>query len=128
VVVSAADARRKYVKIYYLPYEVENKDLFAELGEYGHVYHIRRDGMAGHPGIESGVRTVTMSLNHPIPSFLKVVGCHVKVYYRGQLQTCRKCGSCGHFVKDCPEVECYRCRMPGHISIYAVLGKLNILE
>jgi len=37
VVVTSVDARRKYVKVYYLPYEVHNRDLVGELSEYGHI-------------------------------------------------------------------------------------------
>ncbi|KAK3734681.1 hypothetical protein QZH41_013942 [Actinostola sp. cb2023] len=116
VVVSSVDARRRYVKIYYLPYEVSNQQLQAALSEYGHVYHVRRDLCYDFKEIESGVRTVTMTVNKEVPSFLKVMGSEVKVYYRGQRQTCRKCGSASHFAKDCPNTQCFRCHGLGHVS------------
>ena len=80
VVVTSVDARRKYVKVYYLPYEVHNRDLVGELSEYGHVYNVRRDTMVNYPEIETGVRTVTMALDNHIPSFLNVVGFQTKVF------------------------------------------------
>ncbi|KAK3731905.1 hypothetical protein QZH41_005542 [Actinostola sp. cb2023] len=116
VVVTSVDARKKYVKVYYLPYEVDNRDLVSEMSKYGHVYNVRRDTMVNYPEIETGVRTVTMALDDNIPSFLKVMGFQAKIYYRGQTQTCRKCGATDHFVRDCPDKECFRCRQPGHVS------------
>jgi len=74
VVVTSFDARKKYVKVYYLPYEVHNRDLVGEVSKYGHVYNVRRDTMVNYPEIETGVGTVTMALDDNIPSFLKVVG------------------------------------------------------
>ena len=107
VVITGTDARRKYVKVYYLAYEIANKDLLAVLGEYGHVYHIRSDVMANHELIETGVRTVTMAISKPVPSFLKVGSCQVKIYYTGQPQTCRKCGGVGHFAREgLPRIVC----------------------
>ncbi|KAK3750762.1 hypothetical protein QZH41_002284 [Actinostola sp. cb2023] len=116
VVVSSVDARRRYVKIYFLLYEVSNQQLQAALSEYGHVYHVRRDSIYDFKEIESGVRTVTMTVNKDVPSFLKVMGCEVKIFYRGQRQTCRKCGSEFHFAKDCPNTRCFRCHGLGHVS------------
>ncbi|KAK3739170.1 hypothetical protein QZH41_007002 [Actinostola sp. cb2023] len=57
-----------------------------------------------------------MTVNKEVPSFLKVMGSEVKVYYRGQRQTCRKCGSASHFAKDCPNTQCFRCHGLGHVS------------
>ncbi|KAK3745212.1 hypothetical protein QZH41_004251 [Actinostola sp. cb2023] len=114
VIVSSVDARRKYVKVYYLPYEVQNSDLQAALAEHGHVYNVRRD--VGYKGIEDGVRTVTMNVNGNIPSFMKVGKYECKIWYRGQRQTCRKCYSTEHFARDCPNVQCYRCKEMGHVS------------
>ncbi|KAK3739168.1 hypothetical protein QZH41_007001 [Actinostola sp. cb2023] len=59
VVVTNVDARRKYVKVYYLPYEVSNREVHVALGEFGHVYHIRRDMMMNHPEIETGLLNAT---------------------------------------------------------------------
>ena len=114
VIVSSVDARRKYVKVFYLPYEVSNSDLQAVLAEYGHVYNVRRD--VGYKGIEDGVRTVTMNVNGNIPSFMKVGAYECEIWYRGQRQTCRKCYSTEHFARDCPNVQCYRCKEMGHVS------------
>jgi len=114
VIVSSVDARRRYVKVYYLPFEASNSDLQAVLAEYGHVYNVRRD--VGYQNIEDGVRTVTMTVNGNIPSFVKVGAHECKIWYRGQRQTCRKCYSTEHFARDCPSVQCFRCKEMGHVS------------
>ncbi|KAK3715778.1 hypothetical protein QZH41_006677 [Actinostola sp. cb2023] len=64
VVVTNVDARRKYVKVYYLPYEVSNREVHVALGEFGHVYHIRRDMMMNHPEIETGDRWMCFEIHH----------------------------------------------------------------
>ena len=116
VVVSWADRRKTYVKVHYLPYEVPNEMLLEVLKGYGHVYSIRRDSFQLHGEIETGTRTVTMTLREDIPSYLQVGGCTVKTYFRGQKMTCRVCGGTGHIGRKCPDVRCYNCGEYGHMA------------
>jgi len=116
VVVSWADRRKTYVKVHYLPYEVANELLLEALKVYGHVYHIRRDSFQLHGEIETGTRTVTMTLREDIPSYIQVGGCTVKTYFRGQKMTCRVCGGTGHIGRKCPDVRCYNCGDYGHMA------------
>ncbi|KAK3734084.1 hypothetical protein QZH41_000761 [Actinostola sp. cb2023] len=71
VVVTNVDARRKYVKVYYLPYEVSNREVHVALGEFGHVYHIRRDMMMNHPEIETGGHFYVLVINNNVRSLFQ---------------------------------------------------------
>lgn len=80
--VSYAYSRKIFVKLFYLPFEVDNADVKMAISEFGHVFGIRQDKLQSFPNIESGLRTVTMTLKSSIPSFVRVGGYEVKVWYR----------------------------------------------
>lgn len=91
-----------------LPRLVNDEVLKATMKEFGHMFSIQRDAMQRFPGVQNGIRTMTMTVKSPIPSFLSIGGYEAKIWYRGQeYRVCRVCGLTGHISKNCPEVRCF---------------------
>lgn len=116
VIFRRPDSRKTYVKVMYLPYEVSNDMLKVNLEDFGHISQIRQDRLFSHTNILNGIRTVTMTLQQEIPSYINVDGYRIKVYYRGQKQTCRVCDSPAHLAANCEFTKCYHCHQSGHIA------------
>lgn len=116
VFVTMADQVRTWVKIYYLPFEVNNRELFEVLREFGNVHSVRQDRMSLHSEIFNGIRTVSMTIRKPVPSYLSVQGYQVYAFHRGQVKTCKICHRPGHLQKNCPEIRCFLCRSFGHTA------------
>lgn len=38
----------------------------------------------------------------------------VRIWYRDQPKTCRRCGDLGHLINECTSVRCFNCEMSGH--------------
>ena len=57
--------------IYDAPYELLDEALSHRLSHYGSVHRIRRFGLHGYDGIQSGTRVSIMELSESIPSFTR---------------------------------------------------------
>ena len=100
------------VKIYEAPNELQETTLIGRLSHYCRVFSFRRDKIAQF--IDSGVRTVRMTIHSHIPNIINVEGEIVRIWYPSQLKTCRNCGLPDHLVKDCSSTRCFNCKHPGH--------------
>ena len=104
-----------FVAVYDLPYELLDGALKHRLSRYGTVHNIRRCGVQGYEGIQSGTRVVKMELQQSIPSFLRFGRRLARVKHDGQTPTCRKCHLPDHVARSCPNVICFNCDQLGHI-------------
>lgn len=114
VFVTRPDTTRSIVKIYDLPYELEDKHVREMLENYGEVLSFRRDRMAQLPLVENGIRTAMMIMEDEVPSrhaFGKYVA---KIWYPSVKKVCRICQEEGHIGANCPEFKCRRCKKQGH--------------
>jgi len=107
---------KTYVKVFNLPYELDDDVVRDRIEEYGEILSIRRDKVFGYNNIESGVRTVTMYVESNIPSFMTLGGFTARVWYKSQSPTCRNCNETGHIGSNCPNVVCHRCKGKGHMA------------
>jgi hypothetical protein len=93
-----------YVSVY-IPMEFPDTELQAILVRYGTVKAIRRLHMKedGLRQLENGVRVVSFeAIQTAIPRRLSISGISIVFKYTGQPESCLRCSSMEHKVKDCP--------------------------
>ena len=90
---------KKWVTVLRLAYGVPDEEVEYALSQYGEVTKVKSDT---YMAVNSGVRSVLMKINQPIPSQMRIRGHLCLVFYRGQERTCFKCGETGHQKSDCP--------------------------
>ena len=93
--------RTTYAYVQYLPSEMPSVQVCEAMSRYGKVLSVKRQLYEGTM-IETGTRIVSLEVTSPIPSYVFFAGYKAKIWHRGQVQTCAKCHSPDHFVKDCP--------------------------
>jgi hypothetical protein len=89
----------------YLPIEYPDKQLKDLLARYGSVKSIRRLYMKEEDlqQFENGVRVATFEkLEKDLPHHLTVSGLSIGFKYTDQPQSCVRCSSMEHTVKNCP--------------------------
>lgn len=107
VQVSFATARGdfRYVRLFGLPVEVDDKHVATVLSKYGKIHHMVRERFGpdtGYP-ILNGVRGAHMEISTAIPPQLHVQHFQVRVFYEGMQNKCFACGSPEHVKANCPK-------------------------
>ena len=102
-----------YVAVYDAPFELEDGALEKILSKYGQVKGIRRQWFKDS-GIQTGIRTVRMRVDSPIPSYIRVGTMVISTKYTGQSKTCRKCDSPDHLARNCFVTRCNNCDQLDH--------------
>lgn len=105
--VSFATARGdfRYVRLFGLPVEVDEKHVATVLSKYGKIHHMNRERYGpdtGYP-ILNGVRGAHMEISTAIPPQLHVQHFQVRVFYEGMQNKCFACGSPDHVKANCPK-------------------------
>jgi hypothetical protein len=105
VKVSHANKVTKYVRVFNLPFEVDDKCLRDVFNKYGEVEKIEWEKAANILGYDvfNGVRGVYIDMKLDMPSFLYVGEFKCKLFYQGLRDKCFSCGSVGHKKSDCPK-------------------------
>ena len=101
---TSAQGNFRYVRLFGLPVEVENKHIVNVLSKYGKIHQAVRERYGpdtGYP-ILNGVRGVHMEISKEIPCQLHVQHFQIRVFYAGITNTCFSCGSSEHIKVDCP--------------------------
>jgi len=114
--VQDAQSSLTFVTIFDAPYELPDEAISRILRPYGRVKTHRRQIHRGTT-IETGVRTVRMNIDKPIPSYIRVGKMLIGVKYEGQEATCKKCDQPGHKQWQCHLMKCYNCGEMGHAAV-----------
>lgn len=105
--ISLSSIGTKRIRVFRLPFELDNKEITANLTKYGEILSIQdeywSDNYAVHKlKYKNGNRIVTCKLTKHIPSFITVNGFRALITYEGQPKTCSYCSSTEHLIAECP--------------------------
>lgn len=96
----------RYVRIFNLPPEIEDREIQYVLGQYGTIrQHVRERFPAEmNVNIFTGVRGVHMEISKEIPAHLYVGHFRARIYYEGLKNKCFFCKEEGHVKAECPKL------------------------
>jgi hypothetical protein len=96
----------KHVRLYDLPPNITNEEVFQKLSEFGFVKNVTNEVWGKelpYAGKNNGTRVAKMRLNKKIPSYLLINGETTYVTHQGQTATCRWCNDVVHFGQTCAD-------------------------
>lgn len=115
VKLSPANAIVRYVRLFNLPPEIEDREIAAVLGKYGKIVRMVREKYGEETGypIWTSVRGVYLELKDKveIPALLNVRNMKARVFYEGLVNKCYQCGSAEHLKAECPQKRSVNERM-----------------
>lgn len=106
VQLSAANAVIRYVRLFNLPPEVEDQEIWNVMAKFGKIQRMVRERYGvetGYP-IWTSVRGVYIEVkdSEEIPATIHVRNMRARVYYEGLVNKCFQCGSVDHLKANCP--------------------------
>lgn len=105
VQVQAAAGTFKYVRIFGLPPEVDDRHIVTTMSKYGAIQQLVRERYSVETGfpIWNGVRGLHIELVSEIPAQLTIQHCKARIYYDGLQNKCFGCGALDHLKATCPK-------------------------
>ena len=105
VQVQAAAGTFKYVRIFGLPPEVDDRHIVTVMSKYGAIQQLVRERYPVETGfpIWNGVRGLHIELVAEIPAQLTIQHCKARIYYDGLQNKCFGCGALDHLKAACPK-------------------------
>lgn len=113
VAVSASNGMFKYVRVFGLPPEVDDKHIEAVFAKYASIQQMVRERYPAESGfpIWSGARGLNMELIDDIPAQVYVQSIKARVFYDGIQHRCFVCGSTEHLKAECPKRKSVNTRL-----------------
>lgn len=104
VTVSEADISFKYIRVFNLPPEIEDKEIYQALSSYGIIRQQVREKYHPSTGfpVFSTVRGLYMEVAKEIPPQVRVRHFQARIYYDGMINKCFICKSTDHIKANCP--------------------------
>lgn len=125
-----ASRQFKYVRLFNLPPETEEKDIAAALARFGKIRQHVRERYPADLGyhVFSGIRGVYMEVEKEIPANLYIAHFRARVYYEGLKNKCFFCKAEGHMKVECPKLASLRdgAETGGQPSYSSVTANLKI--
>lgn len=105
VTFSAASTVFRYVRIFNLPPEIDDREISSVLSKYGVIQRMVREKYGAETGfpIWTSVRGVHMEIKSDIPASIHVRNFQARVFYEGLQNKCFLCGSMEHRKANCPK-------------------------
>lgn len=107
VKLSSANAIVRYIRLFNLPPEVDDREISVVMQRYGKVVRLVREKYGEETGfpIWTSVRGVYVELKEGIevPATVFIRNLRARVSYEGIINKCYLCGSKDHFKAECPE-------------------------
>lgn len=107
VKLSSANAIVRYVRLFHLPPEVEDREISTVMNRYGKIVRMVREKYGEDTGfpIWTSVRGVYLELKEgiEIPATVYVRNLRARVVYEGLVNKCYLCGSQDHLKAECPQ-------------------------
>lgn len=105
-----ASRQFKYIRLFNLPPETEDKEIAMALSKFGKIrQHVREkypQDLGYH--VFSGIRGVYMEVEKEIPANMYVAHFRARVYYEGLKNRCFFCKAEGHMKVECPKLASLR--------------------
>lgn len=94
----------RYVRIFSLPPEIDDKDIALVLGQFGTIRQQVRERFAAAHGVNiyTGVRGVHMEVAKEIPAHVYIGHFRARIFYDGLKNKCFLCKGEGHVKAECP--------------------------
>lgn len=105
VTLTSAVGTCKYIRLFNLPPEIEDREIANVLTKFGKIQRLIREKYPADTGfpIWSGVRGVYMELTTELPELVHVRNFPTRVHYAGMKHKCFVCGSLEHLKAGCPK-------------------------
>lgn len=105
VTVSEADNSFKYVRVFNLPPEIEEKEIYQALSPYGIIRQQVREKYHPSTGfpVFSTVRGLYMEVTREIPPQIRIRHFQARIYHDGMVNKCFLCKSTEHVKANCPK-------------------------
>jgi RNA recognition motif-containing protein len=105
VVMSEAQGSSRYVRVFNVPPEIEDKEVREAFQHYGTVHSVEREKYPDVFGftVYNGVRGVCIDMKKLMPAVVSVKNFRAKIFHRGLNDKCFLCHSVEHYEENCPK-------------------------